>query len=311
MHLFEHTTETLKSIQIYPSKVRIEPNDKMARSLFNWDDVSYDALMQGAKGNIVEKKNHRKHGEIKTPIKLGNATGYGNGDPLTEFDRAVLSVCISEFAVGNAYTTPAIIFRALVGKVGEGDEGVRPMKNQAEAIYKSIDKLMFTKFDADATESFEQLKYTNGDEIKIKKSSLLPAYIVDAKINGQELKDIIFFDRESPIFTLSNLKNQIIRYDTSLLDVPNQNNTPRIITVKNYVMRRLCEIKLHKMTPTITFDDVFKKCRMEDTSRDVKLDARNAVIKLFEHLQNKDFIKSFDLKKADSGNKFYGFLLTF
>lgn len=310
MHLFEHTTETLKSIQIYPSKVRIEPNDKMARSLFNWDDVSYNALMQGAKGSIVEKKNHRKHGEIKTPIKLGNDTGYGNGDPLTEFDRAVLSVCISEFAVGNAYTTPAIIFRALIGKVGE--IGIHPMKNQAKAIESSIDKLMFTKFDADATESFEQLKYTNGDEIKIKKSSLLPAYVVDAKINGQELKDIIFFDRESPIFTLANLKNQIVRYDTSLLDVPgNQQNTPRIITVKNYVMRRVCEIKLHKMTPVITFDDIFKKCRMEDASRQSKLDARNVILTFFEHLKAQNFIKSYDIKKADSGNRFYGFSLTF
>ena len=89
-----------------------------------------------------------------------------------------------------------------------------------------------------------------------------------------------------------------------------QKNTPRIITLKKYVMRRICEIKLHKqLYPTITFADVFKKCRMTNAARDAKLDARNNIIKLFEHLQEKNFIKSFELEKRNGA--FYSIKFTY
>ena len=309
MDCFKQTVETLRNVQIYPSKVRIEPNDKTAKAIFNLDGNSYAALLHGAKGSVTEKKNHAKFGKISTPVTISNFDGYSNLTPLTEFERAVLSVCISEFLAGNAYTTPNVIFRALIGKVGES--AITPSKNQFKAILNAIDKLMFTKFEADIKQSFEQLKYANGDEIRIKKSSILPACLVDAKINGQLLQDVVCFDRESPIFTLANLKNQIVRYETSLLDVPNQNNTPRIIAVKNYVLRRICEIKLHQMTPTITFDDIFKKCRIDISSRDIKMDARTVVLKLFEHIQYNNFIKSFQLRRSNNGSKLCGILFDF
>ncbi len=61
-------------------------------------------------------------------------------------------------------------------------------------------------------------------------------------------------------------------------------------------MRRICEIKLHKqLTPTITFDDVFSKCRISHTSREVKRDVRNAIIKLCDYLKAQNFIADFQV----------------
>ena len=96
----------------------------------------------------------------------------------------------------------------------------------------------------------------------------------------------------------------MLTYDANLLDVPNQNNSTMNVALKNYVMIRIQEIKLHKLQPIITFDDVFEKCRIaENTSRKKKLDARNSIVEFFEHLQSKGEIRDFELTKK--GNSFY------
>ena len=237
--------------------------------------------------------------------------GYENNSPLTEFDRAVLGVLISEYDFGNRYTTVNIIFRALIGKVG--DQNVRPMKNQLESIADSVQKLMGTVVDfSGISDSLKEMNYTdkNGNAVVFQSANLLSADILNAKVNGQEMDGVIFFKVISPLFNIADAKSQVIRYPHHLLNVPNQNNTPRIISIKKYVLRRICEIKLHKnLSPTITFDDIFKKCRMLDSPREVKRDARNAVIKFFEHLQEKNFILSFEL--VQQCNKFVSIKFSF
>ena len=41
----------------------------------------------------------------------------------------------------------------------------------------------------------------------------------------------------------------MLTYDAELLDIPKQNNSVLNITLKNYAMRRVQEIKLHKLQP--------------------------------------------------------------
>ena len=298
--------DTMRSAQVYPSRIRVEPNDKATKVLFGIKYENYQQLLNGGSRNIVEKRNHKKHGTIKTPYTLTNSDGFDNRIPLNEFDRAVLSVCISEWLEGNPYTTPAIILRALIGKVS--DQNVRPRPNQLKAILDSIDRLMFTNFHPDAQDSFKKLNYSDGsDSIWIKKSPVLPACVVDAKINGQLIENAIFFSLESPILIISDKKSQILRYDCELLNVPNQNNTPLVIALKNYVMRRIVEIIAHKMTTTITWDNIFSRCRISDASKKVKQDAREAILKLFQHLLNLGFIKSFEhAKKFADAKRSYG-----
>ena len=283
----------------YPSKIRVVPNDKATKLLFSRSGNVFQRLMNGEKFTVAEKKAKGKK-KITSSFTLENQAQYNNQEPLTEFDRAVLSVCISEWIEGNRITTPAIILRALIGKVGEVGVKLRP--DQLAAIDKSIEKLMFTKFNPDVEGAFAELNYANGDSIKIKKSPILPCYAVEACINGQKV-DAIIFDRESPLFTIADLKSQFIRFDNSLLDVPNQRNTPRIITLKNYVLLRIAEIINHKMTPTLTFDDIFKKCRIEDKDGKIKARARECLIQFLEHLQAQGVISAFEIVKKH--NAFY------
>ena len=75
------------------------------------------------------------------------------------------------------------------------------------------------------------------------------------------------------------------------------------IAAKHYMMRRVCEISLHKqMSPTIKLADYFNKLRIENASNKTKMDAREVLVTFFEHLQAKEVIKSFELAKK--GNAF-------
>ena len=158
---------------------------------------------------------------------------------------------------------------------------------------------------SDAADSWKKLKYTDkeGNELIFRKDNLLSASIFDAKVNGQPVDGVIFFKQNFPLFQIADAKDQVIRYPHSLLNVPNQNNTPLVITLKKYVMRRICEIKLHKqLTPTITFDDVLSKCRVDSSNKKKRQDARNVIIKFLEHLKAQNFISDFHVKKE--GGKF-------
>ena len=300
-----NTLQEIKNVQVYPTKQRIELNDKATKKLFALTRETYQQLIESKlKAQIVETKNHKKFGTIKSSFAIYNEHGFSNFIPLDEHDRAVLSVCVSNWLAGNRYITPAIIYRGLTGKVDDASGDSKPSSKQLVAILQSLDKLMFTAYDAYILEAYEKLEYIDGnDKILMQKSPVLPCYRVQVTINGQS-SDVICFDRESPLLQAATLKKQMLTYDASLLDVPNQNNTPTIIAVKNYVMRRIQEIKLHKqLKPILTFSDIFQKCRIEHVSRKAKMDVRNAIIKFFEHLKDKGEIKSFELTKKR--NAFY------
>lgn len=298
----EKIIDSLK-VQLVPSNECVEPNDAFIKRLFLIGPKSFKQSLQGRKFSVREKRQTAKKNAIYSLLKVTNAEGYEDDNPLDEFDRAVLGVIISEYLAGNRYTTVNIIFRALIGKVG--DRGAVLRKNQQDSIVNSIIKLMATLVDfSSVAESLKEMRYTDkdGNTISFHSSNILAADIIDAKINGQVMEGVIFFKDNSPLFDIADAKNQIIRYPHDLLDVPNQNNTPRIISIKKYVLRRICEIKLHNMTPTITSEDLFQKCRMSNSPRNVKMDARKAIANLFQHLQTKNFITDFEF--VQQRNKF-------
>lgn len=296
----------IKNVQIYPAKKRLVPNVKLVKVISNLSARKYNRAINGVQRSITEKRNHKKYGEVLTTYKISNAEGYDNTDPLTEFDRAVLSVCVSEFADGNNYTTLAIILRGLTGKTRQTSNGA-VNASQREAILTSVRKLMCTVIEIDDTKTNEQLGY-EATTAESKCSTILPAFYVERTVNGQDAT-VIYFDRVSPLMEIAEKRNQILRFDPVLLDVPKMQNTQMNITVKNYAMCRVMEIKQHHMTPTITFDDLFQKCRITDANRKIKHDARETAVAFFQHLVNENFITSFELVKKR--NKFYSVTFTY
>ena len=285
---------------IRPSRIRVEINDKLAKVIFKLSDEATDELINGDTFCIVEKRS-KKFGEITTAYKILNAAGYQVLRPFTMFDRFVLAVCISEWLAGNRYTTVAIIYRALTGKIGKKDS--KPSVTQRKAIIESLEILMSRIVDYGAEDICQVMGYNNGNPF-VAKAPLLPAAYIDfSSLNG-ESDTLIFFTDEPPLLKMAQIKKQLISYDATLLDTTGQ-NTPMNIETKNYTMLRIQEIALHKqLTPTITFADVFKKLRIENAHVEIKRRIREYIIAFFEHLKTEGVVKSFEVVKH--GNTFYG-----
>ena len=249
-----------------PSRIRVEINDKLAKVIFKLSDEGTDELLGGKTFEIVEKRS-KKFGEITTAYKILNAAGYQVLRPFSMFDRFVLAVCISEWLKGNHYTTVAIIYRALTGKIGRSD--AKPSVTQRKAIIESLEILMSRIVDYGAEEICQIMGYNNGNPF-VGKAPLLPAAYIDfSAVNGDN-DTLIFFTDEPPLLKMAQIKKQLVSYDATLLDMPGQ-NTPMNIASKNYTMLRIQEIILHRqLTPTITFGDVFKKLRIENADNKIK-----------------------------------------
>lgn len=283
-----------------PSKIRVEINDKLAKVIFKLSDEGTGDLLNGDTFCIVEKRS-KKFGEITTAYKILNAAGYQVLRPFTMFDRFVLAVCISEWLKGNRYTTVAIIYRALTGKIGRSD--AKPSVSQRKAIIDSLEILMSRIVDYGAEDICQVMGYNNGNSF-VGKAPLLPAAYINFSADSDDNDTLIFFTDEPPLLKMAQIKKQLISYDATLLDMPGQ-NTPMNIAAKNYTMLRIQEISLHKqLTPTITFTDEFQKLRIENSSNKTKMDVRNTTTTFFEHLKNKGVIKSFEVIKH--GNTFHG-----
>lgn len=306
--------EKKSNVQVYPAKVRVVPNCKLAKVTANRTETQYEKTLDGKICGVIEKKgkkNKKKSGDVITYYRITNNENYDDTDPLTFFEYSVLSVIDSAQLQGGDCITAAMILRGLTGKTTENGNGnLHP--DQRAAIMKSVEKLMNTFIEIDTSKTNSELGYEGETVIK---RHLLAAYFETTLINGQPVEDVIYFYKDkngenvkSPIFEVADQRNQIIRYDVSLLDVPNQNNTPLVITLKNYVMLRIMEIKKHKMTPTITLDDIFKKCRITRNTEKTR-QTKETIDKFFAHLQAKGVVDSFSWKKQ--GTKIHGVEFTF
>lgn len=289
----------MMNVQIFPSRKRIEANDKLAEKLFSMSANIYERIVtDGTTFNLVEVKNHKKYGDILSPLCIKLINGYLDTTPLDQFDRFVLASCISEWAKENQYTTPNIIYRHLTGKT-ENDSEAPP--DAKEAILKSIRRLMCTEITITMNDFCEKLGYNEGRPFELTSTMLPCSYAKGILINGQPSTVIKILD-EPPLLKIAKMKAQLLTYEEKLLDVPHQHNSVDIISVKNYVMQRVQEIIKHNLTPIIRFDDVFQKCRLEEVRNNKKLRLRKIIIDMLEHLKSEEEIISFTLHKE--GNKF-------
>ena len=278
-------------------------NDKLTKTVFSLSAEEYfDVLQKGISIAVTETIMRGK--KIQTHFTL-NGGGFATlKGPLNEYDRAIFDVCNSARENNFIGITRDSLFRILTG--GK-NKNTRPTPSQAIAIFESLKRLM-TVIEIDFSHTREKIpKYKDIPDKII--SPILPCIILhNVLVNGQRTTLVRFTD-ESPLIKIARVKKQIINYYVSLRDITNQNNTPLVIMIKSYVIRRVLEIVLHKMTPTITFDDLFKHCELTDANRWQKQDARKIVLSVMNNLQSEGFIKSFALNKK--GDSYYSVTITF
>lgn len=278
-------------------------NDKLTKTLFSLTaDEYYDSLQNGASIAVNEIISRGK--KIQSHFKLKSGSLATLKHPLNEFDRAVFDVCNSAREANFRGITPDSLFRCLVG--GK-NKNTRLSSDQATTIFDSLERLM-TVIEIDFSKTCEKIPKYNSAPGKIT-AQILPCQILENVLVNGQITTIIEFTDESPLIKIARAKKQIITYPVSLLNIPRQNNTPLVIIIKSYVIRRVLEIIAHNMTPTITFADVFKHCELSDANRFQQRDARKIILDVMKHLQSDGIIKSFEFTKKDGS--YYSSTITF
>lgn len=281
----------------------ISPNDKLTKTLFNLPaEEYYDSIQKNISIAVTETISRGK--KIQTNFKL-NGGGFATlKRPLNEFDRAVFDVCNSAREEGFIGITRDALFRTLIG--GKNNN-TRPTPKQATIILESLERLM-TVIKIDFSHTRDKMPKYNSVPAQII-SPILPCKILNNVLVNGQLTSIIKFTDESPLMTIARAKKQIITYPITLKNIANQNNTPLVTMIKSYIIRRVLEIILHNMTPTITLDDVFKHCELTNSTRKQQQDARKIITNVLANLQSTGTIKSFEIiKKA---NIYHSFTITF
>ena len=278
-------------------------NDKLTKTVFSLSPEEYfDVLKNGRSVAVTEIISRGK--KIQTHFTLNGGGIATFKRPLNEFDRAIFDVCNSAQTANFIGITRDSLFRALVG--GK-NRNTRPTTNQVNAIFDSLKRLM-TVIEIDFSLTRDKIpKYKDVPDKII--SPILPCRILHNVLFNGNRTTLIRFTDESPLLKIAHVKKQIITFPVSLRDITNQNNTPLVIMIKSYLIRRVLEIIAHNMTPTITFDDLFKHCELIDATRKQKQDARKIVISVMENLKAEGIIKSFALTKK--GDSYYSVTITF
>ena len=233
--------------------------------------------------------NVKGYGDIVTVYHITNEDACDNTVPLNEFDYAVFSACLSYFDKSYRCIFLGIIYHAMTGKTTEGGKRKVPPEIR-EFILLSLKKLIGTIIEIDDAQVNAAFDYAKSGSKKC--SAILPAWFVESTtINGNNAT-VIFFERECPLLKLAKAKRQIITYPTELLDVPGQQNTFMNISLKNYAMSRVQEIKLHNMQPTPT------EIRIRRSIRQKKKRRQFASIRLFSAADffRSDFLRTVDIK---------------
>ena len=279
----------------------VSPNDKLTRNLFNLPAEEYfDALQKGISIAVNETTFRGK--KIQTHFKLNGSGLAALKRPFNEYDRAIFDIYNSAREANFIGITRDSLFRALTGS---GHRSPRP--NQATAILESLERLM-TVIKIDFSQTRNKMPKYNSVPAQII-SPIMPCKILNNVLVNGQLTSIIKFTDESPLMTIARAKKQIITYSVNLRNITGQNNTTLVIMIKSYLIRRVLEIIAHNMTPTITFDDLFKHCELFNANRFQQRDARKIVISVMNNLQSEDIIKSFKLTKKDGF--YYSVTITF
>lgn len=282
-----------KSIQIYPAKNFRITIDYLSHKAFCTELAANEAKT----GKVVES---RRKG-ITSDYTIYNVSS--SGAKLTEFDRAVLNAAIAEQIAGNEYTTPAILYHQL----GGGHVLTRAMR---KAIMDSIERLASVRINVEMEEACKELGYGVDRKKTTFKGYLLPTESLETQINGKDVTAIHFLKR-GIIFSIADMKNQMITCERDLLEAPIR-HSERGIALNHYFVRRALEIKgshgyqksNSNVTPlrsTILFEDILEKCGFENLTRRQRQQIRETAARILQFLVDKKIVSSFEIESAETG----------
>lgn len=288
-----------KKIQVQRRVKKITaPCDKLCNQIFNYPADEYAEIIEyGDRCDCVEvvKKKGRK--EIITPYWLELVEGFEDKLPPDKFTREVLFHAMNFFEQGIRIITPSMILDSMTG----GEEKRNVYKEQYAAIKAALDKLGFTRIKINLAPLFAACpKYAanfKGDRSRAELVGiLLPMRYLETEINGHKTLAIELLS-ESPLMTVAKLKKQLLKYDLTPLAISGQHNTAQVITVKNWLLRRIELIKQRKQNPSILFKTLYEECGLTDATKRQKQETRKVIDDILNSFKADGVIHNFEFEK--------------
>ena len=291
--------------------------DYLSGKIFN-DVIPANKTIQGT---ILESRKKN----IVSDFWVINLTG--KDIQLTEFDRAVFNICISEQAEGKKFTTAKTIFH----KLGGGRDLTPTMKR---AIMESVEKLAGVRVIIDSTNAIEKRIVKDGGKVKNKdgkfifKGYLLPTESVELTLNGQEVEVIGFLKsdvtdkiKKGVIYTNAENHDQIISCTQDLLQAP-VNSNPRNIALNHYLLRRSLSIKgsnelaeknkhVKPLCKVILIDDMMEHCGLAEYDKYQQNKILKTTKKILDFLIERNVISNYQFETVKNTGKIRSIILEF
>lgn len=293
--------QAIKRAQVQRRLIRaVVPCDKLSDIIFEFLPKEYEEIiMNHAECSCWERKGSK---EVVTPFWLAPAEEYVDLKPLNAFDRVVLYAAISAYEQGYQFLSFKMMLSAMTG-----EDKNRVRSEQFEAIKAAVKRLMtvITINLKPLLKAFPKYKkrHVGASELI---SPILPCKLCDVEINGQRTLAIELLG-ESPLMTVAKLKQQLITYDLKPLAVPNQNNTPTVIVLKDYLLRRIklmrSSTRKHGLSNKILFQTLYENCGLADADKWQKQDARKVISETLNHFKAEGVIKNFEFERQ--GNTYH------
>ena len=291
-----------KSLQVQRRiKKFTAPCDKLSQIIFEFYADEYaDILDNHEQCGCVESVKKGK--KVITPYWLEIVGDYKDKLPPDAFTREILFHAMNFFEQGFNFFTFSMALDSLTG----GEEKRNICKEQYAAIKAAIDKLGFTRIEIDIMPLINAYpKYAanykgNRDRDRARIiGCLLPMKYLETEVNGQKILVVKLLD-ESPLMTYAKIKKQVLTYDITPLAIAAQNNTPQVITIKNYLLRRIKLIN-RGLSSTILFETLFRNCGLADATSKQKWDARKEIETTLNSFKADGVIKNFEFEKQGGG----------
>ena len=300
------THDNPNKIQVQRRAKKIEPDDKLSNHVFNIPAKKFANILDNHKRcGCVE--GHKNGVKVVTNYWLELIEGYVDLSPFTPFHREVLFAAISAYEQG----VRVITFRTTLHSLTGGNQ-TRVRNDQFEAFKAAFDRLGSVRIKIDLAPLFKAYpKYAanfkgNRDRAELV-GILLPLTYLETEINGQKNLTVKLLD-ESPLMTVAKLKKQLLTYDTAPLAISGQNNTPQVITVKNFLLRRIELIKQRGLNSSILFDTLYKECGLADADNGKKRDTRKVIADILNSFKADGVIKNFEFERR--GNAYRSIKIT-
>jgi len=309
----EHYTPKTSKLLTKKPKEYISPNTKVSNEIFSDSDFYYNGFKTLAVERQARQSGKKATKEINVTLSLQydndrepkiKLVGKYKNTHITNFDRIVHDAVVTQFIDGgNRYITTDMIAYVI--------NGGKDTKNKAlrDAINESMDRLFYTTVEIDAKEKAEIYGFDYDDSGL--KGHILDFDLVWATVNGQRVQCMDFSNKTPILYRYANALGQVLRSDLKLLDVPQLQNYPENIELKNYLLHRI-EILLYntKQKRIIRYDSIYKLLNVtakSDTAlRMKKRDIRKKVkmcldywIKAGQDVKNKSKITGYkEIKEA-------------